>query len=390
MLKAMSRSSCSIYQPNLNNVNHVSAASAGGGRVHGLTGIHYGDVMADSKWSASRTWVTLSIAILAATASGWATATATDNQPAPCTSSPTTIAAATQNGNPLLDKAFYVDPTSSAAVAAARATPQNAGLNLIAGTPTAWWVDQQTPVTAAAAAAHDYVCAAAVGHDMPIVATYAIPHRDCGGFAAGGLNTADEYRLWTAELARGFGSFPVTIIIEPDGLVSADCLSAPLQHERLDLLRFAVGTFTQNPNAVVYIDGGHSRWLPAEKLAERLSSVGLSKARGFSLNVSNFLTTEEEAAYGEKVSSLTGGSSYVIDTSRNGTGPAPAAPLNWCNPQGRALGVTPSANTDYPHADAYLWIKRPGESDGDCGRGEPTSGEFFESYAVDLVHNRGR
>ena len=82
---------------------------------------------------------------------------------------------------------------------------------------------------------------------------------------------------------------------------------------------------------------------------------------------------------------MLGGVHYIIDTSRNGLGPAPDGALNWCNPPGRALGARPTAVTAGAHSDAYLWIKRPGESDGACHPGEPTSGLWFGSYAVGLV-----
>jgi endoglucanase len=76
--------------------------------------------------------------------------------------------------------------------------------------------------------------------------------------------------------------------------------------------------------------------------------------------------------------------SFVIDTSRNGQGPLDAsvygaAPYNqpanvvsslnagnWCNPPGRGLGPRPTSTTGVPLADAYLWVKIPGESDGSC------------------------
>lgn len=83
---------------------------------------------------------------------------------------------------------------------------------------------------------------------------------------------------------------------------------------------------------------------------------------------------------------------FVIDTSRNGDGPNPmtggsdadmadftAAPFsqpagvistlragNWCNPAGSGLGLVPTAATGVPLVDAYLWVKIPGESDGQC------------------------
>lgn len=267
---------------------------------------------------------------------------------------------------PLAPMPFYVDPTTSSAVAAGQASPRRPELDLIAGTAQAWWVDQQTSVGAAAAAIRSHIDGAAAVGAMPIVALYGIPHRDCGGFAAGGFFSGDQY------------------------LTAADCLTPEQRDERMALLRFAVESFAANPHAVVYIGGGHSRWLTPEQLSQRLREVGVDEARGFSLNVSNFFTTEEEAAYGEQVSALLGGAHYVVDTSRNGLGPAPDAPLNWCNPPRRALGVPPTAQTGCPHADAYLWIKRPGESDGDCGRGEAQSGFFMVDYAIELARNRPR
>ena len=183
---------------------------------------------------------------------------------------------------------------------------------------------------------------------------------------------------------------PAPIILEPDALAVADCLSADQRQERFDLMRYAVDTLTRNPATAVYIDGGHSRWVSADEMAARLNQVGVGHARGFSLNTANFFTTEEEIGYGEAISGLTNGSHYVIDTSRNGAGPAPDTPLNWCNPDGRALGVPPTTDTAGAHADAYLWIKRPGESDGSCGRGDPGAGRFSNQYALDLASKAGQ
>ncbi len=57
----------------------------------------------------------------------------------------------------------------------------------------------------------------------------------------------------------------------------------------------------------------------------------------------------------------------------------------WCNPPGRALGATPRTSlTADPSVDAYLWIKRPGESDGPCDGG-PSAGTFWADYALGLA-----
>lgn len=88
--------------------------------------------------------------------------------------------------------------------------------------------------------------------------------------------------------------------------------------------------------------------------------------------------------YATMLNGLTPTAHYVVDTSRNGTGPNDiaeyaAAPYNqsaaiitglqsgnWCNPPGAGNGLKPTASTGVALADAYLWVKNPGESDGQC------------------------
>lgn len=295
----------------------------------------------------------------------------------------------TDADNPLAGMPFYVDPISSA-MNAARSNPDSPELAAVANTPQAYWLDQAfSPGTVASTVARHTGAAQAAGA-MPVLALYAIPHRDCGSYAAGGFGSGAAYRAWIDGVAAGLGGAPATIILEPDALAMADCLSGDQRQERFDLIRYAVDTLTANPAAVVYIDAGHSRWVNADEMANRLNAVGVNRARGFSLNTSNFFTTDEEIGYGEAISGRTNGAHYVIDTSRNGVGPAPEHPLNWCNPGGRALGVPPTTATAGAHADAYLWIKRPGESDGSCGRGEPRAGMFVSQYAVELARSAGQ
>ncbi len=288
--------------------------------------------------------------------------------------------------DPLAGMPFYVNPTSAAMRAAEHADPPSPELTAIANTPQAYWI---VPGPSAATVAK-YTSDAQTAGAIPVLALYGIPHRDCGSFAAGGLATADDYRAWIDGIASQVGASRVGIIVEPDALAMADCLSADQRQERYDLIRYAVDTLTRNPAAAVYVDGGHVRWHSAEDMAARLHNVGVDRARGFSLNTANFFTTEDEIGYGESISALTNGSHYVIDTSRNGVGPAPDSGLNWCNPNGRALGTPPTAATGGAHADAYLWIKRPGESDGTCDKGDPPAGTFVNQYAINLAHTAVR
>ncbi|MGY4711490.1 glycoside hydrolase family 6 protein [Mycolicibacterium sp. CBM1] len=304
-------------------------------------------------------------------------------EPAPVVPAPSIRLA--EDVNPLAGLPLYVNPNSAAMRAANSANPPSPELTYVANTPQAYWMDQlSTPAVDA-----KYISAAQAAGTIPLLALYGIPHRDCGSFAAGGFGSGDAYRGWINTVAADIGGGPAAIILEPDALAMADCLSGDQRQERFDLIRYAVDTLSANPATAVYVDAGHSRWVGADEMAARLNQVDIGKARGFSLNTANFFTTDEEIGYGEAISGQTNGAHYVIDTSRNGAGPVEGDPLYWCNPVGRALGVAPTTDTGNGHIDAFLWVKRPGESDGSCGRGEPGAGRFINQYAIDLARNAG-
>jgi endoglucanase len=287
------------------------------------------------------------------------------------------------DANPLAGQNLYVDP-NSAAMRAASGDPSSPQLAAVANTPQAYWIDNRVP----SAAISKYIDGAHAAGAMPMLAIYSLPNRDCGSFAAGGFGSGDAYKGWIDSVAGAIGSGPATVILEPDALAMADCLSGAQRQERFDLMSYAVNSLTQNPATALYIDAGHSRWVNADEMANRLNQVGIEKARGFSLNTSNFFTTDEEIGYGDAISGMTGGKHYVIDTSRNGAGPADGD-LAWCNPSGRALGAAPTTDTGNGNVDAFLWVKRPGDSDGSCGRGDPGPGNFVTQFAVNLARNAG-
>jgi endoglucanase len=204
----------------------------------------------------------------------------------------------------------------------------------------------------------------AAGDDLPVLVAYNIAQRDCG---SGG---ARHYARWIDGFATGIGSHRAIVILEPDAL------PALCGERRIATLRRAVDRLHRVP-ARVYVDAGHSHWQPAATMARRLKRV---HATAFSLNVSNFRATAEVAHYGAKISQLLGGAHFVIDTSRNGRGPA----HTWCNPKGRGLGARPTTETGNPLVDAFLWIKPPGESDGTCNGG-PTAGRWWPKHALGLA-----
>ena len=301
---------------------------------------------------------------------------------APVHSADTPAVRLASDANPLAGMPFYVNPQSKG-MRAAQGNPDPL-LAAVVNTPTAYWMDHiSTPAVDA-----KYIATAQAAGTMPILALYGIPNRDCGSYAAGGFGSAGSYRAWIDGVAAAIGTGPAAVILEPDALAMIDCLSPGQQQERLELIGYAVDTLTRNPATAVYVDAGHSRWVAADVMAGRLNQVGVQKARGFSLNTANFFTTEESMGYGQAISGMTNGAHYVIDTSRNGAGPVEGDDLYWCNPSGRALGVAPTTATGNPTVDAFLWVKRPGESDGSC-RGAPSAGTFVSQYAIDLARNAG-
>jgi endoglucanase len=217
---------------------------------------------------------------------------------------------------------------------------------------------------------------------------YNVPNRDCGQYSAGGARDSGEYGKWIEAFADGIGERRAVVVLEPDALpLLEQCLSKDDQDKRLELIEHAVEVLEARPAVAVYIDAGHSSWVPAAEMAQRLKRAGIDRARGFSLNVSNFQPDGALIEYGKAVVAALGTDThFIIDSGRNGNGAAPTSDESWCNPEGRALGRPPSADTGEPLLDAFVWIKRPGESDGEC-KNSPAAGQWFQARAVEMARN---
>ena len=108
-------------------------------------------------------------------------------------------------------------------------------------------------------------------------------------------------------------------------------------------------------------------------------------------------TSGIDASYASALGGTVPATHFIVDTSRNGLGPDSmqgyaAAPYDqpagvtgslasgdWCNPPSAGLGIKPTAAAGVslssldsylpaspPLVDAYLWVKTPGQSDGQC------------------------
>ena len=290
--------------------------------------------------------------------------------------------------NPFAGARLYIDPLSEARRQEElwrTSRPEDAAqLEKIALRPQAdWFGDWNQDVEADVKRRVTTINEAAA---LPLLVAYNIPARHCSGSAEGGAHTAEEYRRWIRAFAAGIGDRPAVIILEPDALAAIDCLPVAEQQTRLDLLRDAVDVLMTLPATSVYIDAGNSAWVPLTTIVARLRAVGMARVTGFALNVANYRFSADEIAYGREISARVGGKHFVIDTSRNGLGPAPGDQQGtpWCNPPGRALGFAPTAITGEEQLDAYLWIKRPGQSDGECNGGPP-AGDWWSEYALELA-----
>jgi hypothetical protein len=311
------------------------------------------------------------------------------------------------------------------------------------------------------------------------------------------------YQTWVTGFAAGLHNRPAVVIVEPDALAElSSCSGNAQQQARLQMLSYAVQTL-QSKRDQVYLDAGHSNWVPPAQMAVRLKAADIAQASGFSLNVSNYQPTGEQIGYAHELDRDLGmAKRFIVDTSRNGEGSAapgqsggglgsnpggpghpaggslsralpagrsalakrlftspdtqaanwvrahPGDPLaheigqriadqptaqwfgpwntnitaavsrytaaasrqhkvpvlvtyaiprqycggnnnmsdagEWCNVPGQQLGSAPRLLDG--RGDMALWIKPPGESDGDCGVGAGTkAGEFSPAIAKDLI-----
>lgn len=349
-------------------------------------------------------------------------------------------------------------------------------------TPQAVWFTSGNPWQVQRAVART-VDRAASTNTIPTVVAYDVPGRDCSQYSSGGAGSDVAYRAWATAFAAGLGKrHSVIVVVEPDGLANlpSDCPSAypgqnvaALTAGRIaDIKYMGEVVMASDPDALVYLDAGHSAWHSVADITSRLEQAGVSEFQGFSLDVSNYQWSPNLRQYGTWISECaalhpdaativptdcgdqyySGGPAnnyvgvaldptlrwsdtatdptantaginsrytqelgttqpslhFVVDTSRNGQGPwtPPAGkytgdPQTWCNPPGRGLGVRPQADPDpaTPLLDADLWIKTPGQSDGQCNRSvagsttdpewgnitDPPAGAWFPRQSLQLA-----
>jgi endoglucanase len=232
-------------------------------------------------------------------------------------------------------------------------------------------------------------CAAAVQPGaVPLMVVMRHQGKGCGGgYSGGGPGEDRRTRAWYRSFARAVGGARVVIGFEPDSLGTIECLTANRRKDRLKLLRYGVDVLSRLPRATIYLEAGASDWEPARRTAKQLRTIGISKVRGFMLNVTHHDWTRRNILHGLAISRRVGGKHFIVNTSFNGRGPIHirrgGRRLNiWCNPPGRGLGISPTTATGHRLVDAYMWLNRPGYSAGGCNGGPMPVGSWWPERAL--------
>jgi endoglucanase len=227
---------------------------------------------------------------------------------------------------------------------------------------------------------------------VPIVNTYFL-HPLAGGCS----NRSQLAAIWPTfkrqidEMVRATGNHPVVYLLELDAFGSSSCMAKVGSLKLWEkYLRYEVDEVRSLPHTVVYLEAGYSDSNPVRYTARALNAAGVRKVRGFFTNDTHMNWTIKEVRWAERISKLTGGAHYIVNTAQNGNGPKLNPHPRYqgvedlCNPPGRGLGPPDTTVTGFPHADAFLWTHPPGNSSGHC-RGGPNSGYFWPARAVQLA-----
>lgn len=217
--------------------------------------------------------------------------------------------------------------------------------------------------------------------------------------ALGGCPTPAEVRAYNPvfhrrvnEMAEATGRRPAVFLLEIDAIGSSSCISRRHSMPEWEAdLRYEVNKMRSLPHTVIYIEAGYSDSNSASYTARILRKVGIRKIRGFFTNDTHEQWTINEVRWANRISRMTHGAYYIVNTADNGRGPLlNPHPItqgveDLCNPPNRGLGPMDTTDTGFPRGDAFLWTHPPGNSSG-CGGGPP-GGVFYPARAIQEAQN---
>ncbi|KAF2638889.1 cellobiohydrolase-like protein II precursor [Massarina eburnea CBS 473.64] len=349
----------------------------------------------------------------------------------------------TLSGNPFTRSVFANKEYSKEVVAAAASMTDSAlaaKASKVAQVGTFLWIDTRARISVIEDNLKDVPC-----DQLAAFVIYDLPGRDCAAKASNGELAAGDLATYKTEyidpIVAIFKKYPntaIALIIEPDSLpnlvTNADkqaCKDSAAGYR--DGVAYALKQLNL-PNIIMYIDAGHGGWLGwndnlkpgAAELAKAYKAAGSPKQlRGISTNVAGWnqwdlspgeFSKATDAQYNkcqnEKLYVETFGpllkdagmpGQAIIDTGRNGVSGLRKEWGDWCNVKGAGFGQRPSSTTGSSYADAFVWVKPGGESDGTsdtsatrydsfCGKDDafkpaPEAGTWNQVYFEELIKN---
>jgi endoglucanase len=223
---------------------------------------------------------------------------------------------------------FFVPPPNPgaieqiAALAKSNHAREAAAVTAMAAVPQAVWFSKGAPEEVQHAVG-SLMMRAVRDRSLPVLVANNRPYCDCTGLSPGGAKDTAAYEIWIDAFARGIGNERAIVVLEPDSTgmlpynTSLDGSQDPCRPTVTDgkgqavpapeataeqayaQIRYAAASIARHaPHAVVYLDGTHSDWLPANESAYRLYRSGVLGTQGFFVNVSNFQRTSHSITYG--------------------------------------------------------------------------------------------
>ncbi|KAG9251716.1 exoglucanase 3 precursor [Emericellopsis atlantica] len=310
----------------------------------------------------------------------------------------------------------------------------------VADIGTFLWADTIANIDRIEPALQDVPCDEIFG-----LVVYDLPGRDCAAKASNGelpVGAIDRYKSEyidaLATLLKKYPNQAFALVIEPDSLPNL-VTNMDLQTCQDSAAGYREGVAyafekLNLPNVVMYVDAGHGGWLGwpdnlqpgAQELANVYKAAGSpSQVRGIAINVSGWNQwdmvpgefandpdgqwnkAENEKKYLELFSPLLEQNGMpgnaIVDTGRNGQSGGRLEWGDWCNVVDAGFGARPTSDVNSQWADAFVWVKPGGESDGTsdssavrydsfCGRPDafkpsPEAGTWNQAYFEMLIEN---
>jgi len=205
------------------------------------------------------------------------------------------------------------------------------------------------------------------------IIVYGLPGKDCdAGASSSGTNQNDAaYITFVNALSTEIANKEVIIILEPDAISLSMPGKCGLNNNFIPNIEKALSILSENCNAKIYLDIGYWNLIYGnDKIKQVLDIINKidpnNVIKGFSLDLSNYRTTVESIKSCTDIRSVSGKDYHcIIDTSRNHNGPD-TANSQWCNLLTAGMGELPTDKTNNAIIDYFLWMKPPGEVDGQC------------------------